>query len=162
MAKNRVSLDDFIKKEKSHCFTCIKEPNEKLSEEVCKKIKDSLINKMGRALTNEEFAVYKIFSGLQVSTIIHSVRLHIGNADRGMLHILIRHFRDNGDKNGGRVEYIDIILIPEILDSIIPVLKDNGYNEYKYIRADGKVFFLITYENKRKWYIKSFYSSDNI
>ncbi|MEA3523823.1 MAG: hypothetical protein U9R50_12730 [Campylobacterota bacterium] len=75
--------------------------------------------------------------------------------------MLIRHFRENGDKNGGRIEYIDMMLIPEILEKVRPKLQSNGNNAYKYTK-DGKDFVLITYEISGKWFFNTFFNDDKI
>ena len=107
-------------------YTHIKHEEDQLSSEVCNKIKTTIINKLERQLTKEEFRVFKIFTGQREKTYMHGVNVHMGDSKQGMYHILVRHFRDNGEKNGGRVEYIDIIMIPKILETVTPILQADG------------------------------------
>ncbi len=124
-------------------------------------IKNSIRNKLERNLTKEEFKKFKIFTGQQEQTSMHGINVHIGNSRQGIYHILVRHFRDNGDKNGGRIEYIDMMLIPYILETVTPELQDNGNNVYRY-KKDGNKFVLITYEISGRWFLNTFFADDKL
>lgn len=159
MSKVKISLEELVRDKNSHCYTCIKEKNEVLPENIREKIKRTLVTLLGRYLTKDEKKIVLIFTGIKKLTLINDVQIAVGTTRRGMLHILTKHFRDNGDKNGGRVDYIDIIKIPTILQTITPTLQKNGRKKYLY-RESNKSYIVITRKFNGKWSLHTFYSED--
>lgn len=157
----KTSLEEFVENQNGHCFVCIKEKDDVLAPEICNKIKQTLVNLLGRNLTNNEYKVFQVFTGKKNFITINNVHLNIGTTNRGMLHILTKHFRDNGDKNGGRVDYIDIIQIATIIETITPSPQPNGRFQYIHMEhSTGKRFFLITDIFNKKEFVHTFFSSD--
>ena len=159
MGKTKQSLESFVQNTNTHCYTCIKKQDEVLDQYVRSKIKVTLSNLLGRHLTEDEKKIVLIFTGVKKKTLIHGVFIQVGTVRWGMLKVLTKHFRDNGDKNGGRVDYIDIIKIPKILNTCSPTLQDNGRHKYTYVTSK-KSYILITNEFRGKWNLHTFYSED--
>ncbi len=155
---NKISLDDYLENSNSHCFRCIKAPGEKLNPEVRKKIKRTITTVIGRDMTNEEYNIFQVFTGIKKEARMYGIRIHVGTSEFGMIHTLERHFRENGEKNGGKIDYIDIIKIPTILKTITPL-----FVNYKYVytyEEDGRKLILVKYKFKERWWLKTLYSSD--
>ena len=157
--KSKLSLESFIQDENSHCYTCIKEEQDTLDKCVRDKIKNTLCTLLERPLTDNEYKIFNIFTGIRKLLIVHGVSIAVGTTRWGMLHLLTKHFRDNGDKNGGRVDYIDIIKIAEILEKHSPTLQVNKRNKYIY-KGAKKTYILITRKYNNKWFLHTFYSED--
>lgn len=156
-----ISLENFLEDQNAHCFVYINEKDDELPNETTNKIKRTLKSKLGRELTKDEYKIFTIFTGINKHTMINNVTIKAGNVTQGMIHILYRHFRENGDKNGGRVEYIDIIKIADILNTVRPTAINSKRNKYEYVE-DGKSYILITRKyNKKSYTLQSFYSDDN-
>ncbi|NOQ32426.1 MAG: hypothetical protein GQ570_15060 [Helicobacteraceae bacterium] len=154
-------LDDELAHLKKNPFNGVK-----FTKEDRAKILNSLRVQLERPLSKEELNIFNVSVGEKKSAEIKTstldglrILLREGTRDDGMKHIIKRHFGENGDKNGGRIDYIDIIKIGDIIRSSEPTLQNNGRYKFSMV-LDAKKYLVIVDKSENMGFVYTLYTDD--
>ncbi len=170
--KNRInfkgSLEDFKKNRAAYLDKTFDE----LSDTDFKNLQDYLYRQF-EGLSRDHKELLKVFSGKQkyfdikrddldsVGQYVRDIRLDKGDENYGAVHIVKRHFGDAGDLNGGKLDWIDLISLGEVVKKgIADIDLKSGRHKYTYEMNDKKYVVIVEKHNNKKHKLITYFTDD--